>query len=106
MLLVMTISAEREQYSRGDAQLGQRTPSAVGEAIRVDQGEGDVLLRREKIENIADVTSQLTFLDAYKAEKKRVKAGEVADLKALGRSCLPGEEVRPFGVFVRSHQVF
>ena len=46
------------------------------------------LTAREKIENIADVTSQLAFLDAYKAEKKLVKSGEVTDLKNLGKKLL------------------
>ena len=37
---------------------------------------------------MADVTTQIAFLEAYKAEKKMVKSGAVTDLKNLGKKLL------------------
>lgn len=88
MVYKLVILLEREQYAEDTRSLAHEHANQwekLAEWVRVKEA---YLNRREPIESISDVTTQIAFLEAYKAEKKLVKTGEVADLKALGKKLL------------------
>ena len=64
------------------------------------------MLRREVIESLADATTQLTLLAAYKAERKLVKSGEITDLKALGKKLLDRARNTDLSTYSYEHTMY
>jgi len=81
----------REQYAEETRKLAAQHADQFAKYTEWTKVKEAALRARETVEAIADVTKQLALLDAFDAEHKVVRGGEVAGLTALGAELLARE---------------
>ncbi|KAH3767243.1 alpha-actinin, sarcomeric [Pelomyxa schiedti] len=97
--IILTDHYEREVYAEDTRNMANEHSHQWQKLADWVASKEEYLGKREKIESIADVSTQIAFLDAYHEEKKLVDSGEVTDLKALGEKLLQRERNTPLSTY-------